>query len=149
MKGTVVYGAAMDMSKVFDMVEWSGLFQTLLKRKVGCLYLRLMLFIYANQSCEVKWNNHKSDKFAVNNGVRQGAVSSAYCDRIYRSWNVAIRNIYGVDRTTHRYLIEPLSKSLHPKVMLLSRLVGFYKAQLKSPKMTVRFLIKIAENDTR
>ena len=74
---------------------------------------------------------------------------SADCDRIYRSWNVTIRNIFGVDRTTHRYLIEPLSKSLHPKVMLLSRLDGFYKAQLKSPKMTVRFLIKIAENDKR
>ena len=74
---------------------------------------------------------------------------SADCDRIYRSWNVAIRNIYGVDRTTHRYLIEPLSKSLHPKIMLLSRLVGFYKAQLKSPKMTIQFLIKIAEKDHR
>ena len=68
-RGTVVYGAAMDMSKAFDMVEWSRLFHTLLDRKVGCLFLRLMLFIYVNQSCEVKWNNFTSQKFTVNNGV--------------------------------------------------------------------------------
>ena len=74
---------------------------------------------------------------------------SADCDRIYKSWNVTIRNIFGVDRTTHRYLIEPLSKSIHPKVMLLSRLVGFYRAQLKSPKLTIQFLIRIAESDQR
>ena len=83
MRGTVVYGAAMDMSKDFDMVEWSMLFKTLLERKVGCLFLRLMLFIYTNQRCEEKWNNHKSDKFDVNNGVRQGAVSSAVLFSVY------------------------------------------------------------------
>ena len=76
-------------------------------------------------------------------------LMSADCDRIFRSWNVAIRNLLGVDRRTHRYMIEPLSQSLHPKVMLLSRLVGFYKAQSKSPKMSIRFLIGISENDQR
>ena len=46
-------------------------------------------------------------------------------------------------------VIEPLSQSLHPKVMLLSRLVGFYKAQLMSPKLSIRFLIRISESDQR
>ena len=74
---------------------------------------------------------------------------STDCDRLYRCWNVTIRNIFSVDRKTHRFLIEPLSESLHPKVMLLSRMVGFYKAQLESPKMSIRFLIKLAESDQR
>ena len=53
-KGAAVFGAAMDMSKAFDMVEWGELFTTLLDRKVDCIYLRLMLLIYRNQSCDVK-----------------------------------------------------------------------------------------------
>ena len=36
-------------------------------------------------------------------------------ERLYKSWNVAMRQIYEVSRCTHRYLIEPLSKSMHPK----------------------------------
>ena len=44
-----VYGAAMDMSKAFDMVEWGALFRTLMERQVGHIFLRLILFIYRNQ----------------------------------------------------------------------------------------------------
>ena len=73
----------MDMTKAFDMVEWSSLFDILLKRDVHCLYLRLMLFIYTNQACEVKWNGEVSEQFRVANGVRQGAVSSAFLFSIY------------------------------------------------------------------
>ena len=82
-KGAAVYGAAMDMSKAFDMVEWGELFTTLLDRKVDCLYLRLMLFIYRNQSCDVKWCGEYSHRFSVSNGVRQGAVSSAFLFSVY------------------------------------------------------------------
>ena len=319
--GTAVYAAAMDMSKAFDMVEWSTLFEALLKRKVHSIYLRLLLFIYQNQSCQVKWGGELSSCFSVSNGVRQGAISSAIlfsvyiddlihilkeskigcyidglfmgvfifaddiillsasrlglqsmvntcakfasernltfgtnpipeksktkcivfsrkqndlknlpnitlcgfelpwvnkidylgcilesdysmktdvsvkrgkfigkinsilqefhfakeevllkllniyttsfygsimwdplsseCDRIYRGWNVAIRNILNLDRQTHRYFVEPLSKCLHPKIMLISRMVGFYQTQLLSPKFCVRYLVKLAENDFR
>ena len=50
---------------------------------------------------------------------------SAESDKIYRNWNVTIRNVLKVDQKTHRYmlLIEPLSQYLYPKIMLLSRLV--------------------------
>ena len=321
MRGTVVYGAAMDMSKAFDMVDWCKLFRTLVDRKVDGLFLRLLLYVYCNQSCIAKWNGASSDSFSVSNGVRQGAVSSAVlfsvyiddlilllkksrlgceidgiyfgifiyaddilllsasrmglqsmvniceaftadrnlkfgtnpnpqksktkciafskrprdclnlkpiilnglplpwvskvshlgctlesnnsmkadvmlkrgkfvgkihslmqefhfaseslqmkllntyttsfygsplwdplsgeCDRIYRCWNVAVRKLFGVDRKTHRFLIEPLSESIHPKVILLSRMVGFYKAQIESPKFCVRFLVRLSEGDKR
>ena len=74
---------------------------------------------------------------------------SKKCDKIYRSWNVAVRNIFGLDKTAHRYCIEPLKRYLHPKIMLISGSIGFYKTQLSSPKFGIRFLIKLAENDMR
>ena len=74
--GSPVYGAAMDMSKAFDMVEWVALFDRLIEKKLNCIILRLMLYIYEHQSCSVKWSGHMSSQFSVGNGVRQGAVSS-------------------------------------------------------------------------
>ena len=74
--GNPVYAASMDMSKAFDLVSWEKLFSTLLERKVDCLYLRIILFIYTNQTCIVKWSGQSSKSFQVKNGVRQGAVSS-------------------------------------------------------------------------
>ena len=53
--GTAVYGAAMDMSKAFNLVEWSELLLTLVQRQVNPIFLRLMFFIYTNQKCDVKW----------------------------------------------------------------------------------------------
>ena len=81
--GTTVYGAAMDMSKAFDMVEWPKLFKTLIDRNVDCIFLRLILFIYCNQRCNVKWSGEQSASFSVGNGVRQGGVSSGIFFALY------------------------------------------------------------------
>ena len=311
----------MDMTKAFDMVEWVELFGTLILRKVNFMVLRLMLFIYENQSCSVKWSNERSSWFRVSNGVRQGAVSSAIlfavyidnlllllknsrigchihgvflgafifaddilllsasraglqslvntcqefasnknlkfgtdpnptksktkcivfskkpkdmsklapvvldgrnlpwvrkvnhlgsilesdcsmksdivskkgqfvgrmnsllqefhfldsstmiklvtsyaltfygsalwnlqskeCEKLYNSWNVAIRNILHLDRKTHRYLIEPLSGLFHLKTLLMARYVRFFKSLINSPKFEVRFLARLFQNDKR
>ena len=214
-QGAAVYGAAMDMSKAFDMVEWAELFSTLLDRKVDCLFLRLMLFIYRNQTCDVKWcgeyshmahvtlngdllpwvrkvvhlgctlesdNSMKMD-IANKRGKFIGKVNSlmqelhfatpevlmklintyttsfygsplwdilsADCERLYKSWNVTVRNVCNLERRTHRYLIEPLSGCLHPKVMLASRLVSFHKSLVNSTKFSVRFLARLVEKDRR
>ena len=64
-------------------------------------------------------------------------------ERLYKSWNVAMRQIYEVSRCTHRYLIEPLSKSMHPKTMLCTRYVGFYRSLTRSSKLSVRFLARL------
>ena len=81
--GSPVYAATMDMSKAFDMVEWVHLFSELKMRNVSSIFLRLMLYIYCNQKCEVRWAGQCSDQFSVNNGVRQGAVSSAILFAVY------------------------------------------------------------------
>ena len=81
--GTPVYAATMDMTKAFDMVEWVKLFEHLRKRKVGGIFLRLMMYIYRHQKCEVRWAGVCSKEFSVSNGVRQGAVSSAILFAVY------------------------------------------------------------------
>ena len=44
--GNPVFGAALDMSKAFDMVKWEELFSTLLNRGVEPVILRLLIYIY-------------------------------------------------------------------------------------------------------
>ena len=89
-RGTTVFGAAMDMSKAFDMVQWSSLFNDLLEHNVDCLFLRLIMFIYSNQQCDVRWSDQHSDCFSVTNGVRQGSVSSGIFFVIYINKLLAI-----------------------------------------------------------
>ena len=76
-------------------------------------------------------------------------IFSKDCERLYKSWNVAMRLIFEVSRCTHRYLIETMSQSLHPKTMLCSRYVGFYKSLIQSSKLSVRILVKLSEGDQR
>ena len=66
----------MDCSIAFDMVRWTELFNKLLRCEVSPICLRLIMFIYRNQYCDVRWNGKFSHRFPVSNGVRQGAVSS-------------------------------------------------------------------------
>ena len=48
-------------------------------------------------------------------------------ERLYKAWNVGVRIAFNVSRLTHRYLIEPISNVLHPKVILSSRFIDFKK----------------------
>ena len=74
---------------------------------------------------------------------------SADCEHLYKAWNVAVRLAWSVPNTTHRYLIEPISESLHPKVMLSSRYVSFVKSLSSSPKYVVRVLASLCVEDLR
>ena len=82
-RGRIVYGCAMDCSKAFDMVRWTQLFNQLMDCGVSPICLRLIMFIYRNQYCDVRWNGKFSHRFSVSNGVRQGAVSSPIFFCIY------------------------------------------------------------------
>ena len=85
--GNGVFGALLDCSKAFDMVEWVTLFKVLIKRKVSFVYLSVLLHIYSEQCCDVQQNGKMSYRFGVKNGAGQGAVSSPiqfgiYADRL-------------------------------------------------------------------
>ena len=64
-------------------------FSELLERGVSPPALRYLMFIYSNQKCNVRWGNAFSNTFNVQNGVRQGAVSSPvlfclYIDKVIK-----------------------------------------------------------------
>ena len=67
-QGRDVYACSMDLSKAFDMVEWVGLFKELVNRNVATVFLRVLLYMYSNQSCKVNWNGKYSDMFSVTAG---------------------------------------------------------------------------------
>ena len=74
---------------------------------------------------------------------------SADCERLYSAWNVAIWHAWNIPNTTHRYLVESISGSLHPKVMLASRYSSFANSLMKSPKYPVRVLASLCASDHR
>ena len=67
--GRNVFGCAMDLSKAFNMVEWTELFNTMMKREVHPIFLRVLLYVYRSQQCDVKWAGKYSHRFSVRNGV--------------------------------------------------------------------------------
>ena len=79
--GSEVFACTMDMTKAFDLVKHSILFEKLLCKGLSVIFIRLLLFIYMMQFANVKWNGESSGCFSLGNGVRQGGVLSAilYC----------------------------------------------------------------------
>ena len=62
---------------------WVKLFEQLIRRKVSGVFLRVLLFIYEEQSCNVNWNGRLSFRFGGRNGFRQGAISSPILFGLY------------------------------------------------------------------
>ena len=60
--------------------------------------------------------------------------SSNEANKLYNSWNILIRTVFKVPNTTHRYRIEPLSDTVHVKVILFKRYLTFFHSILDSPK---------------
>ena len=65
---------------------------------------------------------------------------SSECQRLFTSYNVAVRTILKLPRTTHRYLLESLTDFPHLFVQLIARFVKFSKSLLENRSFEVRFL---------
>ena len=74
--GNTVYGCLLDCTKAFDTIEHSKLFQKLQDAGVPLVIIRLLIFMYRNQTANVRWKEGFSGEFPIRNGVRQGAVIS-------------------------------------------------------------------------
>ena len=86
--GSEVFSCAMDMTKAFDLTLHSLLFKKMLAAGFPAIFIRLFIFIYVNQTANVRWNSELSTAFPMTNGVRQGAVLSAiaycfYCENLF------------------------------------------------------------------
>ena len=71
----------LDASKDFDRVNYCELFRELLKREMSPLVIRLLLFMYTNQTLRVKWGSVMSESLRVMNGsqARRCTVSCIIC----------------------------------------------------------------------
>lgn len=68
-------------------------------------------------------------------------------EKLYNSWNVAMRILFDVPRSTHRYLIEPISGTVHIKTIIASNFISFYNRLNQSKKLCIRLLTNLCKND--
>ena len=71
-----VYLGFLDCSKAFDRISHWGLFVKLIRRNVPLCFLLLVMYLYLNMSCTVKWNATHSKVFDVDTGTKQGGILS-------------------------------------------------------------------------
>ena len=64
-------------------------------------------------------------------------------------WNVSMRLMLDVPRETHRYIIEPLSRTTHIKTVLIKRFLSFLEQIRNSSKSTSKFLLDSILLDAR
>ena len=67
--GSPIYACLLDYRKAFDLVNHRKMFTILINRKVSLIFLRLLMFIYINQKCYVRWEQTRSYSFDVTNGT--------------------------------------------------------------------------------
>ncbi len=81
--GTDVYACLFDTLKVFDMIKFDTLFQTLLVRKGPAEYINLFIDSYCNPDITVCWGGSMSSKFHGMNGIWQGGIISPILFTVY------------------------------------------------------------------
>ncbi len=64
----------MPQKRLSTILNYCKLFRKLLDRNISPLVLRLLLYMYTNQSLPVKCGNHFSGKFNAQNVVKQCGV---------------------------------------------------------------------------
>ena len=129
----------LDNSMKVDMCNKRGKF-------IGKMVSLNQEFYYADPDVLAKITNIFNTNFY---GSSLWDIFSADCGKLYKSWNVSMRQMFDVDRCTHRYLIESISNSMHPMVMLSSRFVTFWRTLINSSKLCIRLLARLSEKDNR
>ena len=82
-RGTAVSACLLDCSKAFDKCRFDVLFSKLLKKGLPAIVIRVLIFVYEEQTCCVKLGGSKSTSFRVTNGTRQGSVLSPLLISVY------------------------------------------------------------------
>ena len=111
---------------------------------IGKVHSLMQEFYFSAPTVVMKLVNVYATSFYGSNCYN---LFSDVCDRLFRAWNVTVRQIFKLDRTTHRYLIETISECLHPKVILSSRFIKFHENNLKSVKSVIRTLANLNKDD--
>ena len=82
-RGSPTLCCLLDVSKGFDRVKFSVLFETLLKKGLPGIVVRVLMYSYTEQSGFVRVAGGISSSFSLKNGTRQGAVASPALWAVY------------------------------------------------------------------
>ena len=74
---------------------------------------------------------------------------SAAADKLYKSFNVLIRNNYGLPYATHRYICYEICNIPHLRISLFKRFIKFYLRVEKCPKPEIQNLFLLQKSDVR
>ena len=113
---------------------------------IGKMNSLLQEFCYVDPKVKIKIFNIFATSFY---GSGLWDLYSKEVDRIFKSWNVSVRIALGVPPTTHRYFVEPLAGSPHPKTMLSTRYIKFRDSLITSKKLEVALLANLSIDDNR
>ena len=70
-------------------------------------------------------------------------------NKVYNTWSVSIRKMFRLDRKTHRYFIEPISKIPHIKISMMKRFWKFSESLAQTKKNTVANVYQAIAEDCR
>ena len=78
-------------------------------------------------------------------------LQSDKAEQYFKSWNTAVKMVWGVPRSTFTYLVEGYfaQKQTSLRNQVLSRYPGFIRGMLNSPSKEVRLLVRIVKDDPR
>ena len=99
---------------------------------------------FAHPKSLVKINNIYNSHFY---GSPMWDLQSKEVDMVLKTWNVSQRVMHGIDRKTHKYLIEPISETKHIVFHFHKRFINFVKKIQSSKKLALRCLFGSLKND--
>jgi hypothetical protein len=81
--GTPCIVTLLDCTKAFDKCSFYALFKKLCDKNLPPIVIRVLIFVYQEQTAWVKWGDARSSCFRVTNGTRQGSVPSPIFFAVY------------------------------------------------------------------
>ena len=109
-----------------------------------------------NELMQEFWFTHSHTKAFINRVYNSHFYGSVLwnlfgkeASMLHNTWSVSMRKMFGLDRRSHRYLIEPVSDMKHIKTSLMQRFVGFTKKISSSRKNILRNAFNIFKSDCR
>ena len=82
-RGTAVYACLLDCSKAFDKCRFDKLFSKLIEKGLPAIVVRVLIFMYEEQTGWVTLSGKQSTSFTITNGTRQGSVLSPVIFSVY------------------------------------------------------------------